>query len=560
MSNFEKKRDKKVFEIILILKLIYIVLGIVAIISVYSPVSAGKDLEETMKFITMGSVVLILMSIYFFWISNTNKDKVNKLPKLKNILDMFLLILVFILVLSSTGLEKSGYKIISIFIVIIGALEFGKNYSLGIAISTSTIILFIDFITTLNKPELLRVYFEKDIVLISALFVCALILGMYVDTEKEHSKELQDLANKDDLTGLYNHRYFQEHLSNIIKEAESNNKEVSLLFMDIDYFKNYNDVNGHQSGDVLLKDIGSILRSCMRKNDIVARYGGEEFAVILPDTDEYEAIKIGEKIRISIQNTDFYGQENQPNKNITISIGVSTYPTKASTKHRLINTADDALYRAKSFNKNRVEAYHSILNDLCRQVGIEEETIKSLKTFINMINIKDRYTYGHTERVVIYSKWFSKYMNLCEEDMIKLQISAYLHDIGKLEIPEEVLNKREKLTDEEYQMFLNHPKAGVELIKNIKEFESFIPIILHHHEKYDGTGYPSKLKGEEIPYLSRMLSIADSFDAMTSKRPYNDKKDYNEGIKELRKYAGTQFDPVLVEEFILTIEKYKDNF
>ncbi len=330
--------------------------------------------------------------------------------------------------------------------------------------------------------------------------------------------------------------------------------------MDIDYFKNYNDINGHQSGDLLLKQIGKILKESIRENDVVARYGGEEFAAILPNTDEESAIEIGEKIRSAIQNTKFVGQENQPNKNITISIGVSSYPTRAISKHQLINTADDALYRAKSFNKNRVESYHSVLDDLCKQMDIKEDTIKSLKTFINMINLKDRYTYGHTERVVIYVKWFAQMLKLKEEHQAQIQIAAYLHDIGKLEIPEEVLNKKGRLTNTEFQMFKDHPEVGVGLIQNIKPFEAFVPLIKHHHERYDGGGYPDGLKGHEIPYLARMLTIADSFDAMTSNRPYNVRKSHEEGIEELRLNAGLQFDPELVEIFIEMLEKYKENF
>ena len=557
MSNFDQKRNKKVFEIIVMLKIIYIVLSLIPLSSL---LKLKNDIKSILLITGLLSIILMTLLAYFSWMVAYIKERIDKSPQILDYLETTIMIFLFFIVLITTGLQDSGYKLLSIFIVLIGSIQFGRNYSLGVATISTIIVLLIDFLSITNNKLLSTQYFEKDLVLFSALFVTAFILGMYVDIERAHSKELKTLANVDELTGLYNHRYFQEFLQKTIDNSEKENNEVSLLFMDIDYFKNFNDNNGHQSGDLLLKQISQIIKSSIRGTDVVARYGGEEFTVILPNTTEKDAVNIAERIRCCIENTHFKNQENQPNKKITVSIGVSSYPKRAVNKHQLIYTADNALYRAKSLSRNRVELYHNILDELSKSMNINNENIKSLQDFISMINIKDKYTYGHTERVVIYSKYFGNYINLSHEDNIILQVSAYLHDIGKLEIPEEVLNKIDKLTDEELIMFRNHPQAGVDLIQNIKQFDKFKPIIKYHHERYDGFGYPKGLKGEEIPYLARMLTIADSFDAMTSKRPYNKVKTKDKAIEELRNYAGTQFDPILVEKFIEMLDKYKYKF
>ncbi|MGL5757121.1 MAG: bifunctional diguanylate cyclase/phosphohydrolase [Paraclostridium sp.] len=557
MNEFESIRNKKIFEMLAIIKVIYILLGIVAMISSRKNMNSLNYIIVTVYTVSIASLSIV----YFMWLSKRQYKIRNDIAKPRDNIETILLMLICTVIIIATGKENSPYKFLYIFIIIISSIQFGRNYAIYVSIICSMLIYGVDIISIYFGSgfgevgkELLTGYFQIDIVIVSAFLVTSWILGMYVNIEKEHSHELQILANVDELTGLYNHRYFQESLENIMELADENKTSVSLLFMDIDYFKNYNDINGHQAGDLLLKEIGNILKSSIRENDVVARYGGEEFAVILPDTNEEDAVKVGERIRVSIEQTYFYGQESQPNHNMTISIGVSSYPLRANNKHQFINTADDALYRAKSLNKNRVEVYYSVLEEIADHIYIDEETGKSLKRFINMINKKDRYTYGHTERVVIYLGWFANYLELNEKDKLNLKLAAYLHDIGKVEIPEEVLNKKEKLTDSEYEMLKQHPTLGVELIKHIKSFEELLPLIKHHHERYDGRGYPDKLSGEDIPYLARVISIADSFDAITSHRPYNVRRGHADAIEELKRCAGSQFDPELVDKFIKMIE------
>lgn len=357
MNKFEDIRDKKIFETLIIIKIIYVILcGLAMMMHKYIYVSEKYCIY-----------IIILIGLYFIWLYNNQFNKINKKKNSKNYIEIALLIVITTLVILLTGKENSPYKFLYIFIIIISAIQLSIKYSMYISILSSSIICIIDMIPIYVKEkvyskDLLVSYFQSDIVIIIAFLAISWILVRYVSIEKEHSKELQTLANVDELTGLYNHRYFQESLQNIINIVNVENRPVSLLFIDIDYFKNYNDTNGHQAGDFILSEIGSILKKLVRQGDIVARYGGEEFAVILPNTYEKCALEIAERIRRNIENTYFVGQESQPNKNVTISIGVSSYPMRSKTKYQLINTADDALYRAKSLNKNRVELYYNVLD------------------------------------------------------------------------------------------------------------------------------------------------------------------------------------------------------
>ncbi len=556
MLSFENDRRKKVREIVLVVKLIS--LFFCAIVFLGSKgIKSTEDLYTQFSSITLSIVCIILFLIYHVWGVTSQKVSYNFSIKIKDIFESIFFIVLFSTLIVLTDGYTSQYKILYLFIIITSTIQFGRTYGLVISSICSGIVLVLDLLVA--PVEIINTYFQTDIILAGIFVLTAWLLGYYVATEKNYRKQLIDLANKDELTGLFNHRYFQEEIENRIYEAENLGEPVSLLFIDIDYFKKYNDLYGHLSGDIVLEKIGQIINEEIRPTDIAARYGGEEFAIIIPDTVEKDAIFIGEGIRSVIENVHFDGQENLPNSNLTISVGVSTYPDKAKNKTELINSADDALYRAKFFNKNRVESYHSILEEL--KENIEEEhidLISSIKTLISVINAKDRYTYAHTERIVIYTQLIADKLELCEEDRRILKYGAYLHDIGKIQIPTEVLNKKMKLSDEEWSMMKKHPENGAEIIEPVQSLQGVMPLILHHHERYNGTGYPKKLKGEEIPYLARMLSVVDSFDAMTSNRPYKQSMSFDDALRELKDCSGTQFDPDIVDSFIETIEDNRE--
>ncbi|MGL5381307.1 HD-GYP domain-containing protein [Clostridium sp.] len=505
----------------------------------------------------IGIVAFLLVSIYFIWAFSINNKVNEKNIKMIQLIENIVFIIVFLIAIIISGAHTSQYKFLFLFLITTTTIQSGIGSGMAIAGISSVLILLLDIVCIPNIA--VNSYFENDLILAGVFILTAWPLGFYVKIEGEHIKELEGLVNKDGLTGVYNHRYFHEALREKITISKERNTSVSLIFIDIDYFKHYNDLYGHQKGDDVLKEIGAILEEVARDGDIVARYGGEEFAVILPNTTEVEATVVAEEIRNKIELTYFYGQENQPNENVTASIGISVYPEKASDDITLIKSADDALYRAKFFNKNRVETYTSILDDLKNDIDAKDvELVASIKTLISVINAKDRYTYGHCERLVLYSRLLAEKMQLSEDDKRSLVYGAYMHDIGKINIAKEILIKKMPLTNEEWEILKNHPENGVEIIKPVKSLENIAPLILHHHEKYNGQGYPYNLKGEEIPYLARVLTVIDSFDAMTSNRPYNKRKTYTEAIDEIKKYKGIQFDPEIADIFIEVIMENKD--
>lgn len=510
------------------------------------------------SFIALGIVILLLLLGYAVWRFSTSKKIDIKYGKYIQYIEDILFILLFFLVILGTGAYNSDYKFLFLFIIITVTIQEGMKQGILVAGISSLVILTMDLVMLPNMT--VNSYFEDDLILSGIFVLTAWPLGYYVKIEREHIKRLENMVHKDGLTGVYNHRFFCDALRQQVISSEKLQQPLSMIFIDIDYFKEYNDLHGHQKGDEALKVIGDLLNSSIRPGEIVARYGGEEFAILLPNTDENEAIRVAEQIRSKTEETYFSGQENQPNGNLTVSLGISTYPSKAKNDLELIKSADDALYRAKFFNRNRVETYTSILDDLKKEINERDvELITSIKTLISIINAKDRYTYAHTEKVVMYSRLLADSLNLNTEDKKTLIYGAYMHDIGKINIAKEVLNKKMPLNEEEWKLLKEHPEEGIAIIKPVSSLQSIIPLIAHHHERYDGKGYPDGLKGDEIPFLARVLTVVDSFDAMTSNRPYNKRKSYEEGIQELRRCSGVQFDPSIAEIFIEVIKKSRDN-
>jgi len=559
MNEIEDNKRKQINDIVSVVKLSSLMFTAIIFFQYFfkDSTSNGTIVEVHYSILAVAIIVIALLIVYLLWTYSSARKSMSTNNYINNI-ENAIFIIIFISAIMVSGAHLSESKHIFLFLITTTTIQSGMKKGLTIAAISSLIILGIDLIFAPNA--MVNQYFENDLILSGIFLLTAWPLGFYVRVEGEHIKQLEGLANKDGLTGVYNHRYFQDALKTQIEISNRTKKPISMIFIDIDYFKHYNDLYGHQKGDEVLKKIGEILTGNVRSEDVVARYGGEEFAIILPNTKEDEAIKIANNIRSIIESTKFYGEENQPKGILTVSMGVSVYPDKSKSDIELIKSSDDALYRAKFFNKNRVEGYTFILDELQKDIyGEDLELVTSIKTLISVINAKDRYTYSHCERLVVYSRLLAKKLNLSEDDTKTLVYGSYMHDIGKINIPKEILIKKMPLTNEEWDLLKQHPQNGIDIIKPVKSLDKMAPLILHHHEKYNGTGYPYGLAGEDIPYLARVLTVVDSFDAMTSNRPYNKRKTYEEAINELINFSGTQFDPEIVKKFIEVIEENKNS-
>jgi diguanylate cyclase (GGDEF)-like protein/putative nucleotidyltransferase with HDIG domain len=491
-------------------------------------------------------VIISVVTLFWYLINYTFKNQ-----RVRGAIEFSVMFGMCLLCYIGTGAAASNYKFLFALIILIYTMEFGLRLGMVFSGLSGAAILIGD---VLSCPTAQRSnYFQADFILLATFCFLAYIVGFYVDKDRKLIATLEDSANRDSLTGLFNHRFFHQYIHNAI--ARNASAENFLFIMDIDYFKVYNDTLGHQKGDVVLKEISKICLEMIQHGEVF-RYGGEEFAILVSAKDEKDAIRIANSLRLAIADYRFEGEELMPGRDLTVSIGVSEKRGNTDTVADWIERADNALYKAKFFRKNRVQMYSSVFErfDHLDQIS-DDERIVSIKTLLSVINSRDRYTYNHTDRVVHYCEIFSKYAQLAEKDSKLLLYGAYLHDIGKINIPQEILISEKKLTDEQWAEMKKHPFDGAEIVRKIKNFDTVAEIVQQHHEKFNGTGYPSGISGESIHPLARILTLADSFDAMTAHRPYQKIKTFEEGYEELRRCKGTQFDPQLTEIFISALKE-----
>jgi diguanylate cyclase (GGDEF)-like protein/putative nucleotidyltransferase with HDIG domain len=317
--------------------------------------------------------------------------------------------------------------------------------------------------------------------------------------------------------------------------------------LDLDGFKDYNDRFGHTNGDAVLKSLGRRLTLSLRKSDTAFRYGGDEFAIVLPETDASKSRKMVDRIRYEWLKAPKSEAPLMEESRLTFSAGIAQFPQNAQTADGLVFLADTALYRSKREGGHK-SALVSELGTLASG-SVDRETLDHVYALAATVDARDPYTYGHSKRVAAIAEMIGGAARLPPDDLAHLRGAALLHDIGKVGVPDSTLGKPGKLTEDEWEVIRKHCDEGARIVSHVKALEALVPLIRHHHEWYDGSGYPGGLAGERIPVGARIIAIADAYDTMTTRRPYRAPVSREEAIEELRRCSGTQFDAVLVGSF-----------
>ncbi len=406
------------------------------------------------------------------------------------------------------------------------------------------------FIVASTKPD---AYSPWHVKLLEQL---ASQISMPLENAKLYAKAEQK-ARVDELTGLLNRRSLDEMLDSEISRHSRYGGVFSLAIVDLDSFKAYNDNYGHLSGDKLLRQIGNIIKGAIRNADHAFRYGGDEFAILLPQTDAQAALQVTERVRKKI------AEEATTSKiPVTASIGLASWPDDGISHTDIIAAADVTLYRAKRDGGNHnyyasgaltpLQLTESIMDT---ETHIDSKILSVIHALSETVDSKNYFSHNHSKRVTEYAMMIASALKMDAAETARLEVCALMHDIGKIAISDTILSKPGKLNAREWEIMKTHTQLGATMASRIPQLSSCAEGILHHHERYDGSGYPDGLKGEDIPLEARILAIADAVAAMTSERPYSETLTHEQAMEELKRYSGKQFDPYLVEQFISAYEK-----
>jgi two-component system cell cycle response regulator len=370
------------------------------------------------------------------------------------------------------------------------------------------------------------------------------------------------LATVDPLTGVLNRQAVLSKLADEIERASRYRRYVSVMLIDLDHFKRLNDSHGHLAGDLVLHHLAQTLASSTRSVDLLGRYGGEEFLMVLPETDPDAAASLADKLRRLVSSTSvrLAGDETA---RVTLSVGVAGGLGHHVRLEALIHDADAALYSAKALGRDQVYVFRETGDaDTVRRAPIAPSARRAAldvgraamaaaqEALISTLAGRAGWEGRPSTLIAETASAVGRAVGLPDGEIERIRTASLLHDLGKLAIPDEILGKPEELAENEWRIVAEHPKIGQIVLEQAGALRDAATIVLHHHEWYDGRGYPMGLAGEQIPIGARIVAIADAYEAMIAGRPYRSAVDHAAAIRELQRHAGGQFDPELVKVFV----------
>jgi len=378
----------------------------------------------------------------------------------------------------------------------------------------------------------------------------------------EANSRLEALSTTDPLTGLPNHRALNAAFDHEIERSHRYSRSFAVLFIDLDHFKAINDAYGHPIGDAILREVGQTLRAALRRSDVVGRWGGEEFVAFLPEANAVEMQKIGEDVRQAVASHQFA----LAGGHVSCSIGCALFPIDARTRDGLLRSADQALYVSKRLGRNQVRsaadpAVRALANsDVTSPSREDAAMVGTIEALAAIVDARDRYTGAHMHDVARLALEIAVALGVGSAEARMLSFAAEVHDVGKVAVPDSILRKAGMLNAAEWEQVCRHPGVGAEVIGHIPGLATLVPIVLSHHERWDGTGYPHGLAGTAIPLGARIIAVADAYSAMITDRPYHRAVTPSEALAEVRRCSGSQFDPAVAEALAKVLATNPDMF
>jgi diguanylate cyclase (GGDEF)-like protein/putative nucleotidyltransferase with HDIG domain len=398
---------------------------------------------------------------------------------------------------------------------------------------------------------------QRWLLMVGVVGVIALMVAVLRERVDRLIARLADAARTDALTGLLNRRGFQELMEVETERALRSSRPLAILVGDLDHFKHLNDRFGHAAGDVALRRFADIASSASRRIDAVARIGGEEFALLLPDTEQHAAYLLAERLRRSVKEPGAAGGAELP----TVSFGVASFPSHAADAEALMHAADQALYAAKAMGRDRSVIYNpevlaSVLGGNLDPVAGNEH-LSAVLVLAETLDLRDSGTSSHSQTVGRLAALIAKALGFDDARVERIRLAGILHDIGKIGIPDWILHKPGPLDEAEWAEVRKHPEMGARIVASAK-LDDISEWILYHHERVDGSGYPSGLPGARIPIEAKILAVADAYEAMTAERVYKRAMPAADAERELREQSGAQFDGGVVDALLGAISVEPD--